>query len=299
VSHLRRRNYVSRTPQKVVFVNKDITRNTTCGSDKIWVITSEVHVRCHARLTIKPGTRVLFAQWPITGCKISVPFATLVVDSGASIVAYRVEFAARFGGWQSNGGLIIAGTLANGQFENYPTIRSFANRRPGRSRLICCTFNSLGNNAADLNALTLFNVKGSEIKLSNIAISNAGDDGLEIFGGDHEIDVLNIETTADDALDLDFDATLTVTKGLNILKNAVAKGEQNLGTSLVEVVGEENTTNTLIVKEGATVYLFGRITDKTNGTTMFTGDFAGFSAGEIIFFNETLTQDSKIIGSNP
>jgi hypothetical protein len=290
------------TNPNVVIVDQDITENTTWCSNKTFIISAEVHVTAGNTLCIEDGTQVLFRQCPLKNPRSGgVPYATLVIDSGASILAENVGFSAQFNGWQSTGGLIILGTLASGgQFENYSTIVADPNVDPGRSKLSCCTFNYLGNGVADLNALTLFFVKdNSEVELSNISISAAGDDGIEIFGGRHSIDNLAILISQDDAIDLDDNAVLTVTDSLSISKFPAfgdPVGENN-GTSLVEVEGGAGTTNVLEISAGASVNMIGRITDKVTGGTTFGGSFTGTVAGEINRFSFTAAPGTFIQGT--
>lgn len=266
----------------LVVVDKNIEHCTTWTADKVWLISAEVHVTKGNTLQIKKGTKVLFKECPLADlCGGTLPYASLVVDSGASICAEDVEFSSQKGGVNNTGGLIICGTLADGQFETYSTVKSYVNCTPGSSYLKCCSWNNLGNNAADINALTYFNLKGTEMTSSNFSIKFAGDDGWEIFGGDHSIENLTIWNSIDDCLDLDSNATLNVTSSLTLINRVNGQPDVGqVGPGLVEVIGVTPSTNTLNVAENANVYMQGRITDKTTGLTTFGGLFSAAVAGQ-------------------
>lgn len=290
--------------REIVIINRDITEDTIWSSDNEYLITAEVHVRYPAILTILNGTRVLFQQWPLRNASSTgLPFASLVVDSGASICAENVSFNAQFRGVQTTGGVVISGTLATGQFETFPTIVSTDSVPPGNSRLINCTFNHLGNITEDINALTLFNVTGTpELELSNISINDAGDDALEIFGGNHVINNLFINNATDDGLDLDSNATLTITERITIVKRAAFGNpvSENNGNGLVEVIGGPGTVNTVNFAAGSVIFFIGRLTDTTIGMTQFSGSFAGAVAGEISEYDIlSALPNTYISGSNP
>jgi len=265
----------------VVKVDYDINKSETWTSDKIYLILREVHVMAPATLFIEKGTKVLFRE-----CELCNPlpnglsYASLVVDPGAAIQARRVEFNSQNGGINNTGGVIICGTLKDAIFEDYDTVYSKVNVSPACSKLQCCSFNGLGQEKADINALTLFYLDSGEFFMSNLSIDNAGDDALEVFGGNHTIDNLSINRPLDDGLDLDDNATFKVSESITIIGNTVTDSETGdvKGPGLVEVQGVG--VNTFYVMEGARVYMIGRITDKTTGTTTFSGLFAGAVAGQ-------------------
>jgi hypothetical protein len=287
---------------KKIIVNEDILHDTEWEGEVH--ILKEVHVRAPAVLFIHPGTRVKLAAGKLC-CPSSLPFASLVIDSGASIRAHGAVFESAAEAPNTTGGVIILGTADDKDlkgkfpkvFENYPTV--VAREVPaGFSKLSNCNFNNLGNNFADINALTLFRVKdSSEVFLSCINIFWAGDDGLEIFGGTHSIDQLSIIQAIDDGLDLDWNAELLITESLLIQKGN--------STGLIEVIGALGTTNAVALQNGALFSLDGRITDKTDGTTTFGGSWGpageNFVAGQQVAASGTAEMlggvQTSIVGS--
>lgn len=276
-------------------VTRDINVSQTWYSDTVYVIRDEVHVRAGSRLTIQDGTVVQFAGNRLDNAGGS-PLPILVVDSGASIVANDVVFESLNGATNSTGGLILLGTISDAfsnQFENYTTIVSDPTADSATSVLTNNTFLNLGETFSDLNALTLFKVQGSEVQLSNLNITNAGDDGLEIFGGSHTIDNLVVEQSVDDGIDLDFNAILDVTESLFIRKFDTV----GPASGLVEVIGEAGTTNRLNLAENALYQLAGVITDQTAGATVFAGSFAGLNPQDIVAINGAAIAGTFIEGT--
>lgn len=264
-------------------VSTEITTDTTFTSDRIWIITNEIHVRVGATLTIEPGTIVQFSpnEIPIGVRNGDLPYPTLVIDSGASINAQNTVFESS--SENSTGGLIIAGTLANGVFEGYASVVSDTTATPRISYLNNVTFRNLGQNTSDINAVTLFNAFGGEVIMGTMSILNAGDDGLEIFGGSHVINSLTIINAIDDLLDLDFNSNLTITNRLELSQLPIRT------TGLIEVVGDVGTTNTVIVNQNASLILNGPVlSDKVVGTYQSGGSFpAPASANLPISLNTT------------
>lgn len=284
---------------EVIKVTNDICKTTTWVKEKTYLISAEVHVKARATLNIEEGTEVLFKE-----CKLCCPlaggleYASLVVDSGAAIQARRVEFRAQNNSLNNTGGVIVCGTLKTAFFENYTTVFSTNEVKAACSKLVCCSFNYLGNSVKNINGLTLFNVSDdSELGMSNLSVNFAGDDALQIVGGTHSIDYLNIKEPIDDGIDLDEDAILNVSGGLTIIGNANKDSETNLneGAGLVEVIG--TGTNTLNVLAGANVYMLGRITDETTGTTTFGGLFGGAVPGQIGKWSGVAPVGTFIMGS--
>lgn len=232
-------------------VSGNILADTVFTCDKIWLIYGEVHVINGATLTVNPNTIVKFSKGhlklPLGSSKL--PYSSLVVDPGAAINAQSVKFYSSEE--NMSGGLIICGTSANAFFEVYPSVFSSTAVAPLQSYLNNVTFDNLGNNESDINALTLFNVVDGGACMGNITILNAGDDGLEIFGGSHTINSLVIIRAQDDLLDLDLGATLHVLNHLELVQ------DQSFSTSVIEVIGAEGFTNKVTVNPHAKLILKG------------------------------------------
>lgn len=278
----------------VIVVSIDIINSTIWHKGANILIEKEIHVRAPATLTIQDNVTVKFKEGLICFPN-SLPYASLVVDSGASIVATNVMFLSNSFMMNSTGGLIVCGTLADKQFENYPTVVSKTNVISKHSKLVNCSFNKLGEFFSDINALTLFNVKDdNELFLSCINISFAGDDALEIFGGNHSIDNLYIYQSADDGIDLDNNAVLKITKQCYI--------EKSHNSPLFDVIGDSASENIFQIAEGAKFLMSGVITDKDNSgsqSTNFYGSFSGLSTNQKVNLSGTAIANSIINGIRP
>ena len=270
-----------------LIVDSDIVENTVWSG--VVNVAAEVHVRRPHTLRIMPHTTILFHQCLLCNAgPTSLPYACLVVDSGASINAEETEFRSSLGGQNSTGGLIILGNKGPGvfQFENYTTVRSEPGVASGRSSLICCSFNNLGNNDADLNALTLARLDDCQLQLSQITVDDAGDDAIELFGSVLSIDRLSISDPFDDGLDVDEESTMSITESFQVRGRwyfnygdgqcppAITGGP--LGTGLMEATNGSS----IVLGDGASFYLGGRLSDKPGS---FAGNWASLQALSVNF----------------
>lgn len=274
---------------RFVIVDRDIKDCEVWRPEREYIVNNEIHVRDGAKLVIKPRTKVIFrhGEIPEEERNGDLPFASLVCDSGSKFKATRVEFVAESHSLQGTGGLILCGSLENTIFEDY---NSVASRVGFHSDFLLdhVSFNFLGSDLADINALTLLSVSGEEdpypeIHMSNVSIYKAGDDGIEIFGGKHRIDSLVVHDAGDDSVDLDSNASLTVSKLLHL--------EKSNHTGVVEVVGDGGTVNTLRLDDGCHLIMRGpRVTDKPDTPTEhteFTGLFFGLHPLDPVDINAT------------
>ena len=288
----------------VVNIVNNITTNTTWKNDKTYVICSEIHVRQGAKLCIENNTTVLFKECPLPGVGIGgVPYAVLVIDSGASIQASYVKFTSANGGVNNTGGLIICGTNANMMYGAYATIRSYSNVTPGNSKLSCCSFSNLGNKSTGLNSLTFLQVKDyAEVMVSNLSVNQSGNIGWLIYGGNHNIDNLTILRSLNANISLLNGSSLTVSKNISLINNV--NGQQPLATDvvgppLVGVIGfDVLAVNTLTVLPGAEVYMLGLLV-YDDGQIDFSGIFAGYTPGSAGIWDGASSEVSSIKGQSP
>jgi len=255
---------------KHLVVSEDILHDTVWQGEVL--ITSEVHLRAPAVLTILPGTHVKFASGRLC-CPSSLPFASLVIDSGSSIRADKAVFESESGALNTTGGLIVVGTADEKDlkgyfpnvFEDYHTVVS-REVPAGFSKLSNCVFLNLGDHCSKLNALTLFRVKNSsEVFLSCLTFKWSGDAALKILGGKHSVDHLTVVGALDSAVALDWNASLNVASSLTLQKSNAK--------TLVQVLGVVGTKNVFSVKEGAKLFAQSPLFAAVEATTA--GSFAG------------------------
>jgi hypothetical protein len=136
-------------------IRSDIVCDRTLSG--LFLIDAEVHVRRGARLTIEPGSVVFFKNGPLADVDAgALPYASLVIDSGASIVARDVDFKNQQDVANNTGGLIIVGTNAASiaattavyQPGTYNTVVADASVTRKRSSLRDVRFTNLGNTVA-------------------------------------------------------------------------------------------------------------------------------------------------------
>lgn len=265
----------------IEYIRDDIVNDTCWSHKKEYIIIGEIHVRAGATLTIKKNTIVQFKNGlqdlPSDGSK-SVPLSCLIVDTGAALIAKNVLFYSN----SISGGIVVLGRTTNPIiFENYTSIVT-ANIPTKLSIISSCTFNNLGSQIYDFNSLSLFYCSGPlDIQITNLSIIGSGDDGLEIYGGNHTIDVIVIRSSnpaADDGIDLDNNATLTITKLLELSRLNAYTASNVLGAGLLEVTGTNGTTNTIILKAGAAFNFNGLTLDKP--VTTNTGAFSTWAVNK-------------------
>lgn len=270
----------------ITHVSSDITSNTIWNNSTIWKITAEVHVLKGVTLTIQPNTRVLFLNGKLRFPRVGgLPYASLVIDSGAAIVARGVVFENESKIPNNTGGLIILGTISNSysnQFLSYVTITSDPLVTPKFSILENIGFNYLGNNSSGINALTTFKLKGNgidrEMEGSNIGITFAGNYGVQIIGGNHTIETLIVTHSLNDTINLNEDATLNVTTNLTLLNDFIT----TLGPGLLNI--KNNGTNQLNVSAGSQLFISGNSISETGPYTSG-GSLAGWTTQTATYIN--------------
>ena len=102
------------------------------------------------------------------------------------------------------------------------------------------TLTGLGSNELDINALTLVNLNDTH-EFDEIALINAQDDGIEIFGGSVNMSNITVQDAVDDYFDTDHAHTGTITN-LNLIQTDSTKGK-----SLIECGNSNGTTATKFV----------------------------------------------------
>lgn len=183
----------------------DITKNVTLDPAKVYTITGKVAVKAGASLTIPEGTQI----------KVAEGANYLVVERGAKIfingsAAKPVVFegtAHKQGHW---GGIVVLG--------NAPSNRSAAGT--STSELGDLTYGGTDkadnsgvikyvvikdsgykyNPEKEFNGLSLFGV-GSGTTVSYVYVTNGADDGVEMFGGNVNVDHIVVTGVGDDSFD--------------------------------------------------------------------------------------------------
>ena len=98
----------------------------------------------------------------------------------------------------------------------------------------------LGDNARDINSLTLVNLDTSST-FDNITVNNSQDDGIELFGGSVNMSNITVTNSLDDYFDTDHGHSGTITN-LNLKQT-----DATAGKSLIECGNSDGTTTTKFV----------------------------------------------------
>lgn len=202
-------------------VNSDITTDTVWTADKRYALDGEINVTNGANLEIQPGTTVF-------GLTQS---SYLAVNRGATIDAQGTQsqpivFTSAADVAGDNNGEIVQGQWGG------LTIVGAAPIIGGTKIYEAGTQEGGGNDSADnsgtlsyvviknsgfevevdkeLNGLSLLAV-GSGTTINNIAILGGSDDGIELWGGNVDVDGLFVYNAGDDSIDTDLGYTGTIT----------------------------------------------------------------------------------------
>lgn len=193
----------------------DITGNVTLDPSKVYTMTGKVAVKAGATLTIPAGTRIQAAPGEINpdGSVKSVSY--LLVERGAKIfingtATSPVIFEGtthKQGHW---GGIVVLG--------NAPSNRSTAGTSTSELGELTYGGTDKGDNSGvikyvvikdsgfkynpekEFNGLSLFGV-GSGTTVSYVHVTDGADDGVEMFGGNVNLDHILVTGVGDDTFD--------------------------------------------------------------------------------------------------
>lgn len=277
-------------------IRSDIVCDRTLSG--LFLIDAEVHVRRGARLTIEPGSVVFFKNGPLADVDAgALPYASLVIDSGASIVARDVDFKNQQDVANNTGGLIIVGTNAASiaattavyQPGTYNTVVADASVTRKRSSLRDVRFTNLGNTVAQLSALTLFQTRDNddEVRVRGLVyVNGSGDDGVAIFGGSRTWERLSVNNALSAGVALDYSAVLAISGELVITTGVLA-------AAVRVCTGAFAATNRLDVLIGAKFTARAAVEAQGAGACFYTFDGTIFTAP----FTDPLYESTTITGS--
>ncbi|HCM19754.1 MAG TPA: hypothetical protein DIC46_03060 [Porphyromonadaceae bacterium] len=225
---------------EVVELKGEVTANTTLDATKAYRLTGAYIVNNGATLTIPAGTRILAvaAEGKQTETYIAVmQGAKINIQGTAENPVIMTSPNAKPQDW---GGLTICGnatttagvnaTAEVGDFKYGGT--NDKDNSGSISYLVIKGSGARINTESEYNGLTLYAV-GSETKVSNVAIINGADDGVEFFGGTVSVENLYLENNEDDSIDW--------TEGWNgTVKNAYVVHTIDGFSTVVEADGVNN-----------------------------------------------------------
>lgn len=193
----------------------DITKNVTLDPSKVYTITGVVAVKAGASLTIPEGTQIKVTPGSLKADGTVDKVSYLIVERGAKIyingtASKPVVFegtAHKQGHW---GGIVVLG--------NAPSNRSSAGTSTSElGDLVYGGTDKTDNSGVikyvvikdsgykyspekEFNGLSLFGV-GSGTTVSYVYVTNGADDGVEMFGGNVNLDHIIVTGVGDDSFD--------------------------------------------------------------------------------------------------
>lgn len=193
----------------------DIMGNVTLDPSKTYTITGKVAVKAGASLTIPAGTKFQVTAGELNSDGTVKTVSYLIVERGAKIyingtASQPVVFEGtthKQGHW---GGIVVLG--------NAPSNRSAAgtstselgeltyggtDKTDNSGSITYLVIKDSGykyNPEKEFNGLSLFGV-GSGTKVSYVYVTNGADDGVEMFGGNVNVDHILVTGVGDDSFD--------------------------------------------------------------------------------------------------
>ncbi len=267
-----------------------IDSNLTLSASKVYGIDRKVLVTNGATLKIEPGTT-------LAGCSL---YSFLAIAKNATIIAKGtkhnpITFTSQLdligysapnnvGEW---GGLVIAGNAythyENNKYEADESIAfgsdSHRHDKDSSGILEYVVIKHTGYEVKkdkELNGLSLAGV-GSGTIIKNIAIIGGGDDGVEIWGGQVNIDGLYIYNAKDDSVDVDLGYRGTIQNVL-VVQNKVAS-KNNHDSSAMEFGNDENLIHTDV--KTATLPTIKNLTAYIKGGGLYNKYDSGFRLSNV------------------
>ena len=215
-----------------------LKENVTLDASKTYNLTGSFIVDNGATLTIPAGTRITAtaSQGQETETYIAVMMGSKIMINGTA--AAPVVMTSPNGNPQDWGGLTICGkATTTAGVDAVAEVGSFkyggtdnADNSGVINYLVIKGSGAKINTESEYNGLTLYAV-GTGTKISNVAIINGADDGVEFFGGTVSAENLYLENNEDDAIDW--------TEGWNgTVTNAYVKHTIKGFSTVVEADGE-------------------------------------------------------------
>ena len=189
----------------------EISENVTLDASETYHLTGELSVLSGAKLTIPAGTEIIADtdvndNNPATGVYIVVQQGGMIdIQGTATNPVVMSSSSGEAGSW---GGLLIAGKAettagVNVTAEVADLVYGGSNPTDNSGSINYLVLADAGaqiDAESQYNGISLYAV-GSGTSISNVAILNGADDGIEFFGGSVSASNLYLENNEDDAVD--------------------------------------------------------------------------------------------------
>lgn len=186
-------------------MNGNLDEDYTLNSGTVYNLNSSFIVESGAKLTIPAGTRIQALNGGTSVYIAVLKGAQIDIQGTASSPVYMSSASANPGDW---GGLTICGDATttagvNAEAEVGGFIYGGTNDTDNSGSINYLIIEGTGaqiNADSQYNGVSLYAV-GSATKISNVAILNGSDDGVEFFGGTVSVSNMYLENNEDDAID--------------------------------------------------------------------------------------------------
>lgn len=215
--------------KKIEILDTDIVGNRRLSARRIYVVTTDVHVKENATLTIENGTTILIKNGLVPDSKLRR--AALIFDQGSALRARCVYFKACNNDFiqtkhADNGGLWFLGQFQRASKDTISVkpqrkrIRSsfkadlVATYYLGRLDPVKETSRTLAVQD-DIDGLSVLGVGPAEWSIAEIRSFYSADDGIDLTNSHISLDRLKIQTPVEDSINLS-SSRLEVHKSLKL-----------------------------------------------------------------------------------
>lgn len=193
----------------------DITENVTLDASKTYTLTGKLTVKAGASLTIPAGTKIQATAGELNADGTVKAVSYLMVERGAKIfINGTAEKPVVFEGTVHKqghwGGLVILGNAPSNRSAAGTSTSELGEQTYGGTDkadnsgsikyLVIKDSGYKYNPEKEFNGLSLFGV-GSGTSISYVYVTDGGDDGIEMFGGNVNVDHIVVTGVGDDTFD--------------------------------------------------------------------------------------------------
>jgi len=227
--------------QKIEILDTDISGRRRLSARKIYVVTTEVHVKANATLTVENGTTILIKNGLVPDSKLRR--AALIFDQGSALRAKRVYIKACTNDLKQTRFADNAGLWFLGHFQRAckDTVSIKPQRKAKRSSFkadLLATYylgrldpiKETSRTLAvqdDIDGLSILGVGPAEWSISEVRSFYSADDGIDLTNSHISLDRLKVESPVEDGINLS-SSRLDVHKSLKLKIKKTAVQDRDL-----------------------------------------------------------------------
>ena len=233
--------------KKIEILDTDISGRRRLSARRIYVVTTEVHVKANATLTVENGTTILIKNGPVAESKLRR--AALIFDQGSALRAKRVYIKACSNDFKQSKLADNAGIWFLGHFQraSKDTLKVKPLRKAMRSSFkadLLATYylgrlDPLKETTRtlavqdDIDGLSILGVGPGEWSISEVRSFYSADDGIDLTNSHISLDRLKVQSPVEDGINLS-SSQLEVRKSLKLKVKKTADHNQGRDRDLVD-----------------------------------------------------------------